>query len=258
MINTHFAMALRSRLFMTHDNIPHNLRCSCHQKAPIDPYGIHLQKCKSCYHLTTDTHDALKLIHAELARTCGYTCHVEPLGVYRADDPTNGNRLDLLIVCPDQDTGLIGIDHRVTNPINADIEHRRTPHTPTAGQNIRKSESEKTIKHNTHCTKQNITFYPAINDSYGAWGSIFKKLFNKWIHKLSQITNTHANILYTHWSQRISVALQTHVARAQLVRLGHLKAINTPMPPPDPTPHSIRIQQTWHSTTHYDFDTHAT
>jgi hypothetical protein len=248
MINAHFAAALRNRLIMTHDQIPHNLTCHCHRKTTLDKYGIHLQKCTLRHNLTNDTHDYLKLVHADLIRQCGYTCHVEPAGVYQADNPDNTKRLDLLVICPDLDTGFIGIDHRVTNPITPTIEHSPPgPHniSPTHGQQIRKSESEKMLLHNKHCIQQDITFYPAVQDSYGAWGPMFKKLFNKWITKLANITHTSTSVLHNYWSQRISVALQKGIARAQFTRLGYIRSINTPTPPPDTTPHNIIIQHRW-------------
>ena len=41
-------------------------------------------------------------------------------------------------------------------------------HTPSPGHMIRKSESEKVLKHGKSCIKTNITFYAAVNDSQGA------------------------------------------------------------------------------------------
>jgi hypothetical protein len=39
---------------------------------------------------------------------------------------------------------------------------------------IRKSESEKVLKHGKSCITTNTTFYAAVNDSQGAWGEMFK------------------------------------------------------------------------------------
>ena len=259
-INEHFAMALRNRLIMTHDQIPDNIICACGQHAKVDKLGIHLQKCRMCYNLTNDTHDYVKLEFAELIRATGYVCRVEPSDLYRADDPDNGNKLDLMIICPDLDTGLIGVDHRVTNAIPADIERGTNTHTPTPGHMIRKSESEKVLKHGKACIKTNITFYAAVNDSQGAWGEMFKKLFNMLIDKLSKVTQTKITTLHNHWTQRLSVALQKGVTRAQLTRLGRLISLNTPATNTNNTPYSISIQETWDKNTqhHLHDDTHNT
>ena len=110
---------------------------------------------------------------------------------------------------------------------------------------IRKSESEKILKHGKACSKTNISFYAAVNDSQGAWGDMFKQLFKMLIEKLSKVTQTKITTLNNHWTQRLSVALQKGVARAQLTRLGRIISLNTPATNTNNTPYSISIQETW-------------
>ena len=95
--------------------------------------GIHLfQTCRKCVttNFTNDTHDFIKSEFAEVIRATGCACRVEPTDLHRADDPDNRNKLDLMIACPDSDTGLIGVDHRVTNAFPADIARGTSKHTP--------------------------------------------------------------------------------------------------------------------------------
>ena len=63
---------------------------------------------------------------------------------------------------------------------------------------IRKSESEKVLKHGKACITINTIFYAAVNDSQGAWGEIFKKLFNMLIDKISKVTQTKITTLHNH------------------------------------------------------------
>ena len=63
---------------------------------------------------------------------------------------------------------------------------------------IRKSESEKVLKHGKACITINTIFYAAVNDSQGAWGEIFKKLFNMLIDKISKVTHTKITTLHNH------------------------------------------------------------
>ena len=85
---------------------------------------IHLFKtCRKCVttNFTNDTHDFIKSECAEVIRATGCACRVEPTD--------NDNKLDLMIVCPDLETGLKGVDRRITNAIPAYIERRTTTHT---------------------------------------------------------------------------------------------------------------------------------
>ena len=247
MSNNDFAWALRNRLNMSHDQILPDMVCNCKLKCPIDKYGIHLQKCKNQWPLTQDTHNQQVSIIVEMLRASGYSTSTEPPDSFRAEDPTNNKRLDIIAECPDLG-GTIGIDVVVTNAITNNVIVNSI--IGRRGNAAHTAERKKHLKYSVECKAANITLFAAGSETQGTIGKDHQKLRKMIIKSQAKKFHVSTSVLRNYYNQIQSVTLQRSVAIAQRKRLDrqldwHVNKLKNEDDEDVDIPFEIGIQEKW-------------
>ncbi len=122
-------LAFRNRLLIPHPQLLAHTTCSCSKE--VDPYGIHIQKCRLDGNLTNATYNNLGACLAEMNRHCGQSVRVEVSGIFNNVDPSSNQRMDLVVYDPGQPNALY--DVVVTNPLRKSwLPIASTPVLPSA------------------------------------------------------------------------------------------------------------------------------
>ena len=109
-----------------------------------------------------------------------------------------------------------GYDATVTHPIVANMTHKQAA---TVGRATEQAEKRKILKYGNICSISNIAFVPTVYEVGGRSGELWTKEFKR-LCGMHSAGGHHSFRQY--WSMRISVALQTGMANAILVRKGEL------------------------------------
>ena len=211
-----FRTALRARLLINHPQLLAHTDCTCGK--PVDPLGIHMQKCPLDRNLTNNTHNRLVECLAEMMRSCGQSVRVEVTGVFNNVDPTSHQRMDLVAFIPGRPNALY--DVVVTNPVTALVESN-------GSVNLTQTETHEQIKlrrYAENALDAGMTMRPLAIESFGKWGGDFTIMFNHFISLGAGMSHIPQAVLANYWRRRISVCLQRGVANAINTRTNRLTA----------------------------------
>ena len=217
MTNSEFENSVRNRLFMAHPYIKHGTKCLC-GLVELDPEGIHCQKCGITNTQKGITHDAVVDTIVSFGKSSQTTVTRQCTNML----DTNGVLDIVLVSSGDRDMGL---DVRITNPINAQIERDKRKKPPIQGEAALRSEQEKEKKYMGACKKANIDFIPIVMETYGTWGAGLQNWFKKMIKKTTRVCNVPSSSLTSYWTQTIAVALQKRVSKAQIISANRVYAV---------------------------------
>jgi hypothetical protein len=216
--------AFRNRCLIPHPNIdPAKLPCSiCPAQATpgkgqgkMDIHGHHAVKCKDQNHLTICTHNMVVGILAEVFKSCGAHTLVEPKNVLRVGDIEDGGQPD--IVVREHGRGPVAYDVRITSNV-AKAQEDGTKAT-TKGLQIKLSEDAKRKSYQQRCHDSGLGFQPLVATSQGNFSPLLSRTIAQCIANYSRRTHTPTAIAQQYWEKRLSVGLQSEVARAQLTRI---------------------------------------
>ena len=207
MLPSEFRTAFRNRLLIPH---PQQLLAlttySCDKE--VDPYGIHIQKCRLDGNLTNATHSNLVACLAEMIRHCGQSVRVEVSGIFNNVDRSSNQRMDLVVYDPGQLNALY--DVVVTNPVSQEV-------LVTNCVNIRATRVQEQVKarrYKSAGAAAGMSLHGLAIEVYGAWGNDFTDMFTHFISLGAVLTQIPKAILANYWRRRISVCLQRGVANA--------------------------------------------
>ena len=223
MTNSEFENSVRNRLFMAHPYIKHGTECLCDEKVDgekitLDPEGIHCQKCRITNTQKGITHDGLVDVFIALCKSGQTTATKQCTNLL-----DNNGVLDILLLSTgDRDMGL---DIRITNPINAQIERDKRKKPPIQGDAALRSEKEKEKKYMGACKRANIDFLPIVMETYGTWGAVLQCWFKKMIKNTTRACNVPSSSLTSYWTQTIAVALQKRISKAQIISANKVYAV---------------------------------
>ncbi len=99
-----FRTAFRNRLLIPHPQLLAHTTCTYGKD--VDCYGVHTQKCRKDGYLTNATHNGLVACLAEMIRHCGQSVRVEASGIFNNIDPSNNQRMDLVVFDPGRSNAL--------------------------------------------------------------------------------------------------------------------------------------------------------
>ena len=216
LLPSEFRTAFRNRLLIPHPQLLAHSTCTCGKE--VDPYGIHIQKCRLDGNLTNSTHNNLVACLAEMIRHCGQSVRVEVSGIFNNVNPSNNQRMDLVVFDPGRPNSLY--DVVVTNPVSQEV-------LSSNSVNSRATEVQEQIKerrYKDNAFAAGMSLHGLAIEVYGAWGGDFTKMFNHFISLGSVVTNIPRAILTNYWRRRISVCLQRGVANAINTRTNRLTA----------------------------------
>jgi hypothetical protein len=169
-----FLVNLRFRLGLaplSPAELPDKCRCGVSIKNSHDHYLI-------CNKIRKDgRHDTIASCLGTLGRKAGLLAWMEPKGLNQNDL----RRTDILL---DGATISAELDVSVTHPAAAS---NLSASIPTQLKSAQKREAEKMNKHGAECEARNTTFYPAVLESYGAFG----KSLQTWCSRLSKVWGDH-------------------------------------------------------------------
>ena len=213
--NEEFAVAIRNRLLLQHPGIVHKGLCPCGVDE-VDPFGLHLQKCKRRNHLTIATHDAIKFDLRDLCVQSGLHCQME---VHKDPELAADGRIDLHVRRPDNSE--VAIDVCVTNAA------QRNKSSQTQGHQASAMEAKKFERYGAQLSKNDVDFFPFVLEVQGLWGEQAISILSQLLALDTKETDVSLSQKTLYWKTRISCTLQRHVARSILIRnrsLGHCLA----------------------------------
>ena len=211
-----FRTAFRNRLLIPHPQLLAHTTCTCGKD--VDCYGVHTQKCKQDGYLTNATHNGLVACLAEMIRHCGQSVRVEASGIFNNVDPSNNQRMDLVVFDPGRPNALY--DVVVTNPVSQEV-------LTSASVNTRATRVHEQIKERRYkdaAAAAGMRLHGLAIEVYGAWGCDFTQMFTHFISLGTVVTQIPKAILANYWRRRISVCLQRGVANAINTRTNKLAA----------------------------------
>jgi hypothetical protein len=216
LLPSEFRTAFRNRLLIPHPQLLAHSTCTCGKE--VDPYGIHIQKCRLDGNLTNSTHNNLVACLAEMIRHCGQSVRVEVSGIFNNVNPSSNQRMDLVVFDPGRPNSLY--DVVVTNPVSQEV-------LSSNSVNSRATEVQEQIKERRYkdaAFAAGMSLHGLAIEVYGAWGGDFTKMFNHFISLGSVVTNIPRAILANYWRRRISMCLQRGIANAINTRTNRLTA----------------------------------
>ena len=92
MLPSEFRTAFRNRFMIPHPQLLAHTTCTCGKV--VDPYGIHMQKCRLDGNLTNATHN--NLVGGVPGRDDGQSVRVDVSGIFDNVDPSGNQRMDLV------------------------------------------------------------------------------------------------------------------------------------------------------------------
>ena len=217
-----FRTALRLRLLVSDPDFIPNQFCHCSlsrlQPSLIDPFDYHFHKCKHNSGLATHTslNKALKNLICVTTRS---PVTVEPTRQFARTNPESQMRMDLTYI-PIKGGPVVGYDATVTHPVSAIMTHKQAC---TTGRAAAFAENRKIVKYGSICRENTIAFTPIVYEVGGRPGEL-------WSKEIKRLYGMHPdgghNSFRQYWSMTISVALQTGIANAILIRKGTLQDNN--------------------------------
>ena len=135
----------------------------------VDPYGIHIQKCRLDGNLTNATHNNLVACLAEMIRHCGQSVRVEVSGIFNNVDPSSNQRMDLVVFDPGRPNSLY--DVVVTNPVSQEVLSSNSVNSRAT----RVQEQIKERRYKDAATQAGMLLHASAIEVYGAWGVILPK-----------------------------------------------------------------------------------
>jgi len=211
-----FRTAFRNRLLIPHPQLLAHSVCSCGKD--VDPFGIHMQKCRLDGNLTNSTHNRLVGCLAEMIRSCGQSVKVEVSGIFNNVDAASHQRMDLVVFDPGRPNLLY--DVVVTNPVTAEVVRSNAVNV----QATARQQQTKERRYRDAATAAGMLLHGLAIEVYGKWGDDFTDMFNHFISLGSVITSIPKAILGNYWRRRISVCLQSGIANAVNTRTNRLTA----------------------------------
>lgn len=193
-----------------------DIPCKCKVKGGthgiIDKFDYHYLKCNLNNGLTIITHSAvLQTIQTALSLTVGTTVTAEPSRYFSASDPTNQQRLDLAFR-PKDGGDTCGYDVTITHPVTSRMTNANAR---KIGRAADIAEKRKISKYKNICETNGINFVPIVYEAGGRPGEL-------WLKEIQRLFKMHDQgehrSFQQYWNMRISIALQTGIANAILIR----------------------------------------
>ena len=164
MLPSEFRTAFRNRLLIPHPQLLAHSTCTCGKV--VDPYGIHIQKCRLDGNLTNATHNNLVACLAEMIRHCGQSVRVEVSGVFNNVDPSSNQRMDLVVFDPGRSNSLY--DVVVTNPVSHEVLSTNSVNSTAT----RVQERIKERRYKAAASAAGMSLHGLAIAVYGAWGGV--------------------------------------------------------------------------------------
>jgi 4-alpha-glucanotransferase len=166
-----------------------------------------------CY--TNRTHDGVVQTLEEFMKASGLPVEKEVSNLLFLADPDNDSRIDLVV----SETGKQRVAYDVQVVNNVALAQERNQKASVPGAQIKKAEAIKNAKYQAPCNDSGMGFKPLILASQGNFSETLSTMISQTIDDFSKRANIPKTNVQPYWTQRISVALQTGVARAQLHRM---------------------------------------
>ena len=167
MLPSEFRTAFRNRLLILHPQLLAHSTCTCGKM--VDPYGIHIQKCRLDGNLTNATYNLAACL-AEMIRHCGQSVRVEVSGIFNNVDPSKNQRMDLVVFDPGRPTNSL-YDVVVTNPVSQEVLTTNS----VDSRATRVQERIKERRYKDAASAAGMSLHGLAIEVYGAWGVILPR-----------------------------------------------------------------------------------
>jgi hypothetical protein len=190
----------------------------------VDAKGYHLcSVCSASYpgYDRNATHNGIRDVLCELARSGGHTCRIEDRGILQADS-ANGTKKRMDVVIDNFEGALsLGIDVTVVDPRTSTYSKRATAIAP--GTCASDAEERKIEQYKQSFQRQGHEFVPFAIESFGAFGPRTINVFNKLIsHAYAANAHLPLSFLKNYWRCRIVMAMHIGASRGMKERMNML------------------------------------
>jgi hypothetical protein len=232
--------------------IPGDCVCNTQGDRYVDAKGHHL--CSVCNagnpgYDRNATHNLVRNVLLDLARSAGLTARIEDRGILQADS-TDGtkSRMDLVI---DNFEGAqsLGIDVTIVDPRNSKYSKRCT--AVAAGTCASDAENDKIKDYKDSFERQGHEFVPFAIESFGAFGPRTVNVFNRLITRV-YANNVHMplSFLKNYWRSRIVMAMHIGASRGMKERMNSLTKRRKGLSKSPPLPFDQVDYEGWGRTNH--------
>jgi hypothetical protein len=221
-----YRTALRHRLFLKMENFIPGSKCTCSNHCLLDPLGHHLSTGCSTDGYRNELHDIVKVEFCSVLNYAGYHVKKEERNLFRAVDPTNGDRPDISIINYNGTALKLLLD--VTIP--AVLHYSKGVLVGVNANNVGKSAETASRSKNKQYNQVSIasghSFLPIVFESNGYVHPDTVKFIKSIAAKCAPIKKIPKDVLYAYFMKRLSVRLQMGIAKS-IIQRSYLLSKNT-------------------------------
>jgi hypothetical protein len=189
--------------------------CHC-GKGNVNRDGYHLYSaCKLSTEPAKQTHDAVRNLLAQMARSAGFNCTIESSETLRQVDDATHQRTDLTITNYDQGGLIFEGDVAITDPRRLSASTRSAPE-----QAAKDREAEKIKKYADKVSVTGAVFRPLVAELYGRWGPSLRAWFRHIVEHMARAHGRPAAMYSLYWSQRLAVTMQKTIMQGMIRQAG--------------------------------------